>query len=135
MFYLLLSSSFAKPGLFQLLAEKCCTELRMFQFFSILYCCASKGAEGAQEAWSGQNQYSSPKMAKGISCTVWYDVKKTKNMGSWLEGSHCSGTGWALVNRWWAIALFCKYISYIYHYYYYFLEKSKTNLKLRTKSW
>ena len=88
--------------------------------FSFSYCPASEESGGAQEAGRGHSQDSWPKQAKEIFHTIWcHAEQKTGGAGPGVH-AHCSGTGWALVSRWRATALYIMFCIFFYHYYYYF---------------
>ena len=73
--------------------------------FSFSLCPANEQARGAARAGRGQTQDSWPKLAKGVFHTIWCHSKQYIGVASRGGGTGCSGIGWALVIRWWAIAL------------------------------
>jgi len=91
-------------------------------FFSFLYSPASEGRGDPKEMWGDRIRTSDLNWTKGYS--IPYDITWKESLKK--EGLHqadccCSGTGWALVGRWWACALLVIYIyTYIYicHNYY-----------------
>ena len=83
-------------------------------FFSFS-CPASKKAGGAPEVGTGHSQGSWPKLAKGVFHTMWCHAQYI-NWEEWGWGDRCSGTNWASISGWWAIALHivCAFQSFYY---------------------
>lgn len=99
-----------------------CTEPRIFHFFDFSFCPDSKAAGGAKGAGREENQDNWLKLAKEISHTIRYHVKKIINLrgvgqreGCWLGLAwHWSASGEQLLVHHVLYICVCDYYHYCY---------------------